>query len=614
VQLNARLEGRSIAVKQEGGFGTVASSALRAVHQRAKWDGARMCWVYPYSPGSLYVLRETSDMLGASLLLDDQLRQQERTVLEETAREHGVRKMIQTYMDDENLPITPHVTQETPPPWRHQRIAFHWAMRVPNFYGALKPGLGKTRIGSDVIRGKVMKGLVEQPTHIEIPPAPSAVDPLKILPARWGISGGILITCPRVVVGEWIEQLAKWQNITALPITGDAQRKRKRAGTATWVHVCGYDSLESVEGNEYSGIIADEAHYISNEDSNRFSRMMKLRQYAQWVVALSGTPISNMLPSLWAQYYFLDYGRTLGPSYKYFKEKYMSFEGRKEIADEAAEHAVSKAISRVTMFLTMSDAFPGKPQKIHKVVRVPLTPEQTNYYERIRKQQATDVLTGKVSVSEALVRIGKLLQVVQGFVYDDNHVTQEFSAGKLKALEDMVTGKGELVGRRTLVWCYFDPEVSKIEAMLTRHKIKYLKLEAGMSDKQRDEMKKNWNTDASYQILIGKIDQGIGLNLHAPTCIDDRGQPAKCFTTVFYTLTWKVTVLEQAMDRVYRGDQTESCLYYYLLSDDLDSSDANGDPIKPIDVRVYNSLMAKLETAAGISETSIDYIRSLLAA
>jgi len=612
MKLTARLVGRALQVTQDGAFDRDATAVLRSVHQRAEWHGDRLYWEYPYSPGSVSALREVAESLQATLVFDALLIAQEKLIDLENEKEAAVRRMIQTYMDDPKLAVREHTTQPVPPPWRHQAIAFQWCMRVRCWYGALKPGLGKTRIGSDVIRGWVELGHVTEPTHIEIPSLQSVVDHRKMLPARWGVSGGVLITCPRVVVGEWVDQLRKWQNVEALPIVGDATKKRYRSGLRRWVHVCGYDSLESVEGNEYDAIIADEAHYIANDESNRFQRMMGLRRNAKHVIALSGTPISNMLSSLWAQYYWLDYGRTLGPSFENFKEKYLTHQGGTESVELMSERAVSKAISRVTMFLTMTEAFPDKPQKIHQVVRVPLTAEQARYYEQVRKQQSTDVLTGKVTTSEAIVRLGKLLQIVQGFVYDDEKVTQEFSSAKLKALEDMLTGKGDIADRRVLVWCFFDPELDKIEGMLKRHGIKYKILRADMTDAHREVMKHEWNNDASFRVLVGKINMGIGLNLHAPTCIDDKGQPAKCFTTVFFTLTWRVTVLEQAMDRIYRGDQTESCLYRYLLSDDLDQADENGDALKTIDVRVYESLQAKLDQSVSVAEGSIDFVRSLL--
>jgi hypothetical protein len=133
-----------------------------------------------------------------------------------------------------------------------------------------------------------------------------------------------------------------------------------------------------------------------------------------------------------------------------------------------------------------------------------------------------------------------------------------------------------------------------------------------VTDSDREKLKQEWNHDHRVKVLVGMIQMGIGLNLHAPSCVNEAGQPARCSTTVFFGLDWRVTQLEQAMDRVYRGDQVETCLYRYLLSDELDECDDEGEPLKPIDVRVYEALIEKLDQAVRINEESVDYIRRLL--
>lgn len=599
-------------VQQDSGFGKHVAPVMRAVHQEISWNGAQRVWTFPYLPASVYALEYASNMLGLALKLDSDLEKVRAAVVSENEKEESVRKVCQTYIDDPKLAIAAFKTQEAPPPWRHQQIAWHWAMRVKALYLQHKMGLGKTREGADIIRGKWEQGHIRQPEQFYDNEAPSAVDPKKMLPAQWCIRGGVLIVCPRAVMLEWIEQLWRWQGIEALPIAGhSAARKRERAGMAQPVHVCSYDSLEIVERNWYDGIIGDELHYVANDDSNRAKRMLALRNKARWVVGLSGTAQRNGLESLWSQYYWLDGGRTLGPTIEAFRKRFINKEGR--TGGETADEAVAKAISRITWPLSMQEAFPGKPQKIHKTLRIAMTEEQAGYYEKIRQQQEADIIGGKVTLFEALTRIQKLIQVTQGFVFDDDKAVQQFSSAKLKALEDLLTNKGDLSDRRVLVWCSFKPELPMIQNMLTRHKIKHMTLQGGMTDGQREERKTAWNNDSSYRVLIGMIQMGIGLNLHAPKCVDADGKPARCSTTVFYGLSQDPTVLEQAMDRVYRGDQVESCLYVYLLSEDLDGGGAGKKPIEPIDVRIYHRFMEKIEHAKAVDANSIEYIRSLLA-
>lgn len=610
IVLEARLvEGRRIRVQQQGGFGNQAKIELRSISQDHEWDPAESAWFYSYSPGALMGLHEAATRLRAQLRMDEHLLGQLEQVREETRKELEVRKLMQRYLDDLTLPLAAYPTQPSPPPWAHQSVAWHWAMRVRVWYGALSPGTGKTRIGSDIIRGKVNLQQVREPQQIDLERRYSRAVEGKILPERTGIAGGVLITCPSGVTGEWVEQLARWQHVRALSISGTPERKRRRAGTAAWVHVCGYESLEAVEDNRYDLIIADEAHFLANDESKRWKRMELLRREAAGAVALSGTPMPNMLESLWAQFYWLDGGRTLGPSEEAYRRRYLAA----NIQDGLdAETRVSRAISRVTMFMTLKDAFPDTHPKIHQVVKIPMTTEQADYYEQLRKQAVVDIIGGTVDSAMITTKLIKMLQVTQGFVLDNDRVVQQFSSAKLKALEGMITGDGDLTNKRTIIWCRFKADIDRVCEMLTRYKIQHMTLRGGQlgTDRAKDEFKKKWNGDWTQRYLVGMISMGIGLNLNAPNCVNDKGQPDRCSTTIFYGLDWKVTQVEQAMDRVYRGDQVEPCLYRYLLTEELE--DENHKPVQPIDVRIYEVLQMKLDQATEVKEESIRYIRYLL--
>lgn len=608
--LDRSVDPPTVVVNQGAGHGQHVASIMRAVHQDIVWQGKKSSWVFPFLPASVYALEEAARLLSLQLKLDPELERVRVAVKGENEKEEQIRKLLQAYIDDHTLPTATFTSQTHPPPYWHQKLAYHWMMRVRVLYLMHKMGTGKTRSGSDIIRGKLEDGTIHEPEQFYVEQSPSVIDANKILPAQWCVRGGVLIVCPAPVIGEWSAQLWRWQGIQPLPITGTPEDKRYRAGSAALVHVCSYDSLEVVERNVYHLIIADEAHFIANQDSNRFQRLLHLRRKAKSALALSGTSQSNGLESYWAQFFFLDGGRTLGPTMATYKRNFLSRKDRED--GLTPDQAVARAISRIAWPLTMLEAFPDKAQKINKVIHVPMTKEQAEYYEKIRSAAEADILTGKVSLVESMTRLTKLLQVTQGFVLDNDRVVQQFSSAKLLALEQMLKHNGDLDGKRVIVWCAFRAEVPMLEALCKKLKIKYLTLQGGITTKQRDWIKETWNNDASFTVLIGNVSMGIGLNLHAPTCVDAEGKPARCSTTVFYNVTWKVTVLEQAMDRIYRSDQVETCLYVYLLSQDLyDGKDRK--PIKTMDVKVYELLMHKLESAAEINDTSVKYVRSLLA-
>jgi SNF2 family DNA or RNA helicase len=605
-------DNRFVHVRQNSGFSEGTRDALRGVSSGASWDVRSRTWSYPYKPGVVIGLREAAGALGLRLSLDRILDQIEKTLVAETEREWEIRKVIQAYMDDPKLEVKPYTTGD-PKPWRHQQLAWHWGMRVSSLYLQHKMGLGKTRSSSDIIRGKYEARLVQPPQMTELRERQSRAMPDRRLPSRWGTAHGVLIVCPSGVITEWVQQLWRWQKIRALAIVGTAERKRKRAGTPAWVHICSYDSLEAVEDNEYDGIVADELHCIANDDSNRFARMWILRERSRWAIGLSGTPQSNGLESLWAQYYFLDGGRTLCSTFKAFKKRFFAKDGWAASQLLSPEDAVAQAIARISWPLSMQQAFPDKPQKIHQTIRVPLTAEQVRYYERVRAEALAEIKTGRLTLTDTLTRITKLFQIAQGFVFDDDKVVHRFSSAKLDALEEMLTGKGDLAEHRTIVWCNFRPEASMISEMLTKHGIKHLTLKGGLSHTERATIKDAWNNDHTYRVCLGTINMGIGLNLHAPTCVDNQGRSAKAFTTVFFGWNERVTAIEQAMDRVYRGDQTETCVYRYIMTEGFESeSEGEGEPVELIDTKVYNRLMMKIEKATRVDESSLEYIRYLL--
>lgn len=615
MRLIARESGDVIRVEQCGGFSPENRVLLRSVSQNYQCK-AGIYWIYPKTAGTLMSLVEAAEFAGAELDLDDVLQDQLDASREATQRERELRKMIQPYIDDPKRQLPGYISRTDPIPWHHQQVAYHWGMRADSLYLAHKPGLGKTRSGADLIRGRIQAGTIRFPQQEWVAGHPNPLYPDsadKYMHAHWATVGGCLIVCPGIVLGTWQEQLAQWQGIEAVVVnTYSRQGKLYRAGVKAWVHVITYDSLEIVQDNRYDYIVFDEAHYLANDDTVRFGYARHLRQHAGGVLALSGTPISNQLPSLWSQFYLLDGGRTLGTSYESYRRRYFDMEGRKLIPKPSAEDNIAKQISRIAYFLTMQEAFPDKPRKISRVVKIPMTQEQVRYYRKVRDQVATQILTGHVSAPEINQKMMKLMQICQGFVIDDEKQVYEFTSAKLHAFRQMViepNGESYYGHTRTVVWVALKRDLAKLTAELEAAGVPWLCLHGGITKKSdRDQIRHLWNNDYRYRVFVGMIQIGIGINLHAPTCVDAAGNPARCSNTIYYGWTWRMTHLEQSMDRVYRGDQVETCLYTFLVSADLDGSGET----KPMDAKSYINLQEKLEQSKYVSEESMDYVRGLL--
>jgi SNF2 family DNA or RNA helicase len=63
---------------------------------------------------------------------------------------------------------------------------------------------------------------------------------------------------------------------------------------------------------DFDMVILDELSSFKNHRSKRFRSMMKVRPNVKRIVGLTGTPSSNGLMDLWAEFRLLDMGQRLG--------------------------------------------------------------------------------------------------------------------------------------------------------------------------------------------------------------------------------------------------------------------------------------------------------------
>jgi hypothetical protein len=555
--------------------------ALKHAAPGGKYKPAINQWWYKPTPATALSLREVIGILQEPLEEHESVAALAQSATDIGVKEAALRQAIAAIIADPAKTLPPYRTVDIPAPWRHQQAAWHWGVRVPEcLYLAHKPGTGKTRSGADILRGYLEVGTIRT-MRFECD-----------VTARIGRTvGGTLIVCPKVVVGNWMTELFRFQQFRSIAISGGSAQKRQRAWSIADAHICSYGSLKYVVNNMYDVVICDEAHSLADEESTRSALMMDIGANARRRIALSGTPISNMLPSLWSQYYWLDCGRSLGTSKKAYLDRYFDLEGRKYVAKPGAEDAIIAKVARITHYVRKEDALPDMPAKMPpQPVYVQMTDDQRTYYQRVRKEIVADIQEGTVTAFNENLKKLRLFQICQGFVTaDDGHVI-DFGNAKVDALKDMLTGDGDLTDRKVIVWCRFTHDIERVSAMLMRERVPHLILNGDTKD--RDGVIHAWNNDYRYRVFVGMIQMGIGINLHAPLCVRPTAKgtlaPYRCSATVYYALDWSSVNLEQSMDRTHRGDQAESCLYRFILCADLEGA------TEPVDVKMFKRVQSKV--------------------
>ena len=129
----------------------------------------------------------------------------------------------------------------------------------------------------------------------------------------------ILIIGPlRVARDSWPMEISKWDHLKhltyAVAVGTLAERKAAIARNAdiTIINRENVDWLVESGNFDYDMVVIDELSSFKSHASKRFKALMKVRPKVNRIVGLTGTPSSNGLMDLWAEFRLLDMGERLG--------------------------------------------------------------------------------------------------------------------------------------------------------------------------------------------------------------------------------------------------------------------------------------------------------------
>ena len=152
---------------------------------------------------------------------------------------------------------------------------------------------------------------------------------------------------------------------------------------------------------------------------------------------------------------------------------------------------------------------------------------------------------GDVDAVNAAALSGKLLQMANGAVYDENHKVRHIHDKKLDALEDLIEAAN---GKPVLVAYWFKHDRTRITERLGKLGIVYQEIKSAQSIK-------NWNSGKLQVALIHPASAGHGLNLQAGGNF-----------LVWFGLTWSLELYQQTNARLWRqGQQSETVVIQHIV-------------------------------------------------
>ena len=305
-------------------------------------------------------------------------------------------------------------------------------------------------------------------------------------------------------------------------------------------------------------IVIIELSSFKNYQSQRFKFLRKVRPYVKRWVGLTGTPSSNGLMDLWAEIGILDGGERLSEFIGRYREAYFKASSMNPSTTvvfqykprEGAEELIYQRISDITISMKALD-YLHMPDCIQAGMEVEIA-RRSELYDMLRKNLLIPLKDGDIDAANAASLTGKLLQMSNGAVYDENGKARIIHDHKLEALEDLIEAAN---GQPVLVAYWFKHDRQRIMEHLAKQKIPVRDIKSSTDIK-------DWNAGKIPAALIHPASAGHGLNIQQGGHI-----------LIWFGLTWSLELYQQTNARLWRQGQTDVVTIHHIITKDTVDED-----------------------------------------
>ena len=388
----------------------------------------------------------------------------------------------------------------------------------------------------------------------------------------------VLVIAPlRVCSGVWPAEIQKWDHLKGLTYSvavGTETERRAALQQTTDIHIINRENVqwlieESGLPFDYDMIIIDELSSFKSHQAKRFKSLMKVRPLVQRIVGLTGTPSSNGLMDLWAEFRLLDMGKRLGRFITHYRDEFFQPDKRNGMQvfsykpRPGAEEEIYRRIGDITISMKSTD-YLQMPECLMNEARVTLSDNERKAYDTLRKELVLTLGDEEIDAVNAAALSGKLCQMANGAVYSEDKRSIHLHDRKLDMLEDLIEGAN---GKPVLVAYWYKHDLERIRK---RFKVREIRMSGDIDD---------WNAGTIPVGLIHPASAGHGLNLQAGGS-----------TLIWFGLTWSLELYQQTNARLWRQGQTDTVVIHHIITQGT------------IDEQIMKALQSKDKTQAALIE------------
>lgn len=371
----------------------------------------------------------------------------------------------------------------------------------------------------------------------------------------------VLVIAPlRVARDTWSAEIEKWEHLTGLTysvaIGTEAERLAalRRPAHLYLINRENVDWLITKSGIpfDFDMVVVDELSSFKSHAAKRFKSLLKVRPTVKRMVGLTGTPSSNSLMDLWAEFRILDMGQRLGRYITHYRNNFFVPDKRNQQMifsykpRAGAEDAIYRLISDITISMKSAD-FLKMPECIINEVPVALSEKEWSVYQALKEDMVVDLKDEEIDAVNAAALSGKLLQMANGAVYNEEKEVIHIHDRKLDALEDLIEGAN---GKPVLVAYWYNHDLQRIKERFSVREIK------------TSQDIKDWNNSDIPVAVIHPASAGHGLNIQFGGS-----------TIIWFGLTWSLELYQQTNARLWRQGQKSTVVIHHIIAKDTIDED-----------------------------------------
>lgn len=389
----------------------------------------------------------------------------------------------------------------------------------------------------------------------------------------------VLVIAPlRVARDTWSAEINKWDHLKGLTYSvaiGTEAERRAALQKPASVYIINRENVSwLVESSgipfAYDMVVIDELSSFKSHQSKRFKSLMKVRPFVKRVVGLTGTPSSNGLMDLWAEFRILDMGKRLGRFITHYRDEFFLPDKRNGQVifsykpKEGADEEIYRRISDITISMKSTD-YLKMPECVLNEVRVRLSGSERKIYDGLKKNLVLQIGGSEIDAGNAAALSNKLSQMANGAVYDADKNVINIHDRKLEALEDLIEASN---GKPVLIAYWFRHDLERIKHQFT---VRELQSSKDISD---------WNNGVIPVAVIHPASAGHGLNLQSGGS-----------TLIWFGVTWSLELYQQTNGRLWRqGQKAETVVIHHILTENT------------VDEKIMKALRDKKQTQTALIE------------